>query len=123
VVRCYFNKHESLALEACNAFIGVSRKELEREVENQNEPGGTCSAKVNVFKCRRNSADVGVQVLDGLGCVSLQVRDAANEEFNNVIPVYQRHVSFLCCVHSVFYVVCTVHFIASLIQAKNAQDY
>ena len=28
--------------------------------------GGTGSMKVNVFKCRRNSADVGVQVLAAL---------------------------------------------------------
>ena len=86
VLGCCFNKHESLALEFCRAFIGVSRMELKKEVENQNETGGTCSAKVNVFKCRRNSADVGVQVLAGLGYVSLEVRGAANEESNNATP-------------------------------------
>jgi hypothetical protein len=44
--------------------------------------------KANVFKCRRNSADVGVQVLAGLGYVILEVRDAANEESNIAFLVY-----------------------------------
>jgi hypothetical protein len=59
-------------------------------VENQNETDGRGSMKVNVVKCCRNSADVGVQVLAGLGCVIVEVRDAANEESNIAFPVYQR---------------------------------
>jgi len=69
------------------AFLRVSRNELKREVEIQNEMGGIGSLKVNVFKCRRNSADVGVQVLAGLGYVILGVRDSAKEAFNIAVPV------------------------------------
>jgi hypothetical protein len=44
--------------------------------------------KANVFKYRRNSADVGVQVLTSLEYIILEVRDAANEESNIAFPVY-----------------------------------
>ena len=57
-------------------------------MENQNETGGTGGLKVNVVKFRRNSADVGVQVLVGLGFVILEVRDAAIEESTIAFPVY-----------------------------------
>ena len=49
---------------------------------------GTSSMKANVFKCRRNSWDVGVQVLVGLEYVILEVRDAANEESKIAFPVF-----------------------------------
>ena len=49
--------------------------------------GGMGSMNVSVFKCRRNSADVGVRVLAGLGYVVLEVRDAADEESKIAFPV------------------------------------
>jgi len=70
------------------AFLRVSRNELKRELGIQNEMGGTGSLNVNVFKCRRNSTDVGVQVLAGLGYVILGVKDAAKEVSNITVPVY-----------------------------------
>jgi hypothetical protein len=44
--------------------------------------GGTGSLNVNVFKCCRNSADAGVQVLVGLGYAILGVRGAAKKAYN-----------------------------------------
>jgi hypothetical protein len=73
-------------------LLGVSsrsRKELKKRSGEPNERGGTGSMKVNVFKCRRNSANVGVQVLAGLGYVILQVENATNKQSNNAVPVYQ----------------------------------
>jgi hypothetical protein len=67
--------------------FGYQERNLKREVENQNETGGTGNMKTNVFKCRRNSAHVGVQVLAGLGYVILEARDAADEESNFALPV------------------------------------
>jgi hypothetical protein len=57
-------------------------------VENQNEMGETDNMKANMFKCRRNSADVGVQVLAGLGYVILKVMDTVNVEFNIAVLFY-----------------------------------
>jgi hypothetical protein len=45
--------------------------------------------KANGFKCRRNLADVRVQMLAGLEYAILHVRDAANEDFSNAVPVYK----------------------------------
>jgi hypothetical protein len=45
--------------------------------------------KVNVFKCRRNSANAGVQVLAGLGYVILEAGEATDEESNSAVPFYQ----------------------------------